>query len=111
MDVNSEVLKGYIDLILLSLLLNESLYGYELSRRIRISSNETFELKEGTLYLALKRLEKNDLVEGYWDDTQSGGGGRRRYYKITERGINRLNIKKSEWLFFRNLIDGFLGEV
>jgi PadR family transcriptional regulator PadR len=106
LEIDKEMVKGYIESIILSILLNEDLYGYEVSKRIRNISENTFEIKEGTLYVVLKRLENNELISPYWDDTESGGG-RRRYYKITEQGINYLNNKKSEWIFFKNVIDTF----
>lgn len=110
MDINKEMLKGYIESIILSLLKNEDLYGYEISKRVRNISRNTFELKEGTLYVVLKRLENNNLISPYWDDTESGGG-RRRYYKITEQGIAYLLKSKDEWMFFKNIIDTFFKEV
>lgn len=104
------MVKGYIESIILCILVNENLYGYEISKRIRKISENTFQIKEGTLYVVLKRLENNKLISPYWDDTETGGG-RRRYYKVTEQGINYLNNKKSEWIFFKNIIDTFYKEV
>ncbi|MFL0250174.1 PadR family transcriptional regulator [Clostridium neuense] len=63
-------------------------------------------IKDGTLYVVLKRLEKNNLISPYWDDTETGGG-RRIYYKITEDKKNYLVTKKEEWFFFKNIIDIF----
>ena len=106
MEINKEMIKGYIESIILSLLVGEDLYGYDIAKKIRNISGETFEIKEGTMYVVLKRLENNELISPYWDDTESGGG-RRRYYKITDKGTNYLNNKKSEWLFFKKIIDTF----
>jgi len=110
LEIDKEVLKGYIDTILLSLLYAEPLYGYELAKRAREMSGGSFELKEATLYLSLKRLEKQQLVTSYWDDSQSGGG-RRKYYEITGSGLLRLRNKKQEWEFLKVTIDKFLGGV
>lgn len=110
MEIDKEMIKGYIESIILSLLKNSDLYGYEISKRIRNISKENFEIKEGTLYVVLKRLEKNKLVYSYWNDEESGGG-RRRYYKITDNGISYFNKKKEEWMFFKEIIDIFFGEV
>lgn len=106
MELNKEMIKGYIESIILSLLVDEDLYGYDIAKKIRNISQETFEIKEGTMYVVLKRLENNELISPYWDDTESGGG-RRRYYKITAEGMNYLNNKKTEWIFFKNIIDTF----
>lgn len=110
MSIDKETIKGYIESIILSLLKNEDLYGYEISKRVRSISENTFELKEGTLYVVLKRMENNNLVSPYWDDTESSGG-RRRYYKITDAGREYLIRKKEEWIFFKNIIDVFFKGV
>lgn len=110
MKINKEVLKGHIDTIILSLLHSKDMYGYELAKLVREKSEEQFELKEGTLYLSLKRLEKNEWIESYWGDEQ-GPGGRRKYYKITIQGENILKDKILEWNFVKQLIDSFLEGV
>lgn len=110
MEINKEVLKGHIDTIILSLLHSKDMYGYKLAKLVREKSEEQFELKEGTLYLSLKRLEKNKWIESYWGDEQ-GPGGRRKYYKITTQGENILKDKILEWNFVKQLIDSFLKGV
>jgi PadR family transcriptional regulator PadR len=107
MEVNKEVLKGHIDTIILSLLYNKEMYGYELAKLVRENSREQFELKEGTLYLSLKRLEKNEWIYSYWGDEQ-GPGGRRRYYRITPLGEETFKQKRLEWRFIKGIIDSFL---
>lgn len=107
MEINKELLKGYIDIILISLLGKKSMYGYELSKEILSVSKNSFEVKEGTLYLSLKRLEKLGYIESYWSDENSGGG-RRKYYRINDSGIKYLEAKKAEWVFFKEVMDKFL---
>ncbi|MEK4538545.1 PadR family transcriptional regulator [Peribacillus sp. FSL K6-1552] len=107
MEVNKEVLKGHIDTLILSLLHNRDMYGYELAKFVRERSEGQFELKEGTLYLSLKRLEKNRWIEPYWGDEQ-GPGGRRKYYKLTSKGIEGFEEKRLEWQFVKKMIDSFL---
>lgn len=108
MQIDKEMIKGSIESIILSLLRDEDLYGYEISKRIRSISQHTFEIKEGTLYVVLKRMENNKLIEPYWDDTESGGG-RRRYYRIAEAGARYLAEKRNQWTFFKNMMDTFYG--
>lgn len=106
MEINKEMVKGYLESIILSLLKKEELYGYDLSKKIRAISKETFEIKEGTLYVVLKRLENNKFIQSYWDDTESGGG-RRRYHRITKEGLKYLEDKEKEWEFFKNIMNIF----
>jgi PadR family transcriptional regulator, regulatory protein PadR len=110
LEVNKEVLKGHIDTLLLALLNQDDLYGYELAKRVREKSKDQFELKEGTLYLSLKRLEKNNWIESYWGDEQ-GPGGRRKYYKLTPMGRDGFHQKAAEWKFVKKIIDTFLEGV
>ena len=107
LEVNKEILKGHIDTLILSLLRLRDMYGYELAKLVRERSDEQFELKEGTLYLSLKRLEKNKWIESYWGDEQ-GPGGRRKYYKLTSLGAEGFEAKRLEWEFVKKLIDSFL---
>ncbi|MFC4408961.1 PadR family transcriptional regulator [Chungangia koreensis] len=107
MEVNKEVLKGHIDTIILSLLHLRDMYGYELAKLVREKSDEQFELKEGTLYLSLKRLEKNNWITSYWGDEQ-GPGGRRKYYKLTPLGEESFKEKLAEWEFVKKTIDSLL---
>lgn len=109
MEINKELLKGHIDLLILSLLNIKDMYGYEIAKEIRLISKQRFELKEGTLYLSLKRLENIQLVTSYWSN-ESGAGARRKYYKMVELGKRNFEIKVGEWLFMKEIIDGCLDK-
>lgn len=109
MEIDKEMLKGHIDTMILSLLNNQDMYGYEIAKVVHTRTDEAFELKEGTLYLSLKRLEKKGSVESYWGDEQ-GPGGRRKYYQITTDGRAVLARKKVEWRLVKQLMDLFLHE-
>ncbi|QVY61090.1 PadR family transcriptional regulator [Cytobacillus gottheilii] len=107
MEINKEVLKGHIDTLILSLLQKRDMYGYELAKLVREKSENQFELKEGTLYLSLKRLEKNKWISSYWGDEQ-GPGGRRKYYTLTSEGKDGFEQKRQEWEFIKKIMDSFL---
>ncbi|MDR7246897.1 MULTISPECIES: PadR family transcriptional regulator [Priestia] len=107
MEINKEVLKGHIDTLILSLLDLRDMYGYELAKLVREKSDNQFELKEGTLYLSLKRLEKNKWIQSYWGNEQ-GPGGRRKYYKLTSLGEQGFEEKRLEWQFVKKMMDSFL---
>lgn len=107
MEINKEVLKGHIDTLILSLIRSRDMYGYELAKLVREKSEGQFELKEGTLYLSLKRLEKNQWISSYWGDEQ-GPGGRRKYYQLTPLGKEGLEEKRKEWQFVKKIMDSFI---
>ncbi|WP_160678266.1 PadR family transcriptional regulator [Clostridium sp. C8-1-8] len=110
MDFDKEILKGYIDMMILSVLNEKDMYGYEIAKRIREISNIDYEIKEATLYVSLKRLEKKQCLEGYWNDNEATGGGRRRYYRITEVGREFFKYRVGEWNILKMLVDNFVRE-
>ncbi|UDN58599.1 PadR family transcriptional regulator [Clostridioides sp. ES-S-0010-02] len=105
MDLNKEVLKGHIDTLILSILSKGDSYGYEIAKVVR--DETTFELKESTLYVSLKRLESKGLIKSYWGNDQ-GVGSRRKYYNITDDGKDSLEVKMQEWYFIQDIMNKFL---
>ena len=101
MELNKEALKGHIDTIILSILNEKDCYGYEIAKTVKAKCNNMFELKEGTMYLA--------LIESYWSQEESAGG-RRKYYKMTDLGKETYQTKKKEWFFIKEVMGSFLGE-
>ena len=93
-----ELIKGNIDALLLSLIGEQPMYGYQIIKELDTKSRGYFRFKEGTLYPALHRLEKSGLITSKWELLPSGR--QRRYYHITERGSTLLKEKKSQWLDF-----------
>ena len=83
-----ELLKGSTETLILSLLAEESIYGYQLVREMDQRSSGYFRLKEGTLYPALHRIERDGLVESAWGGSSNGHS--RRYYRLTAIGSERL---------------------
>lgn len=103
----TELIKGSTELIILSLLNGKDMYGYELAQEINNLSEGYLQFKEGTLYPALKRLEMDELVVSYWQD--SNEGPRRKYYALTDRGKTALANNKNEWNSFQKVMRRFLG--
>jgi len=98
MEYRRELLKGNTETLLLSLLKNQSMYGYQIIKEIEKRSQGYFRFKEGTLYPALHRLEAARLVRGRWERLPSGK--ERRYYHLTEKGLKLLEEKVAEWQGF-----------
>jgi PadR family transcriptional regulator, regulatory protein PadR len=93
--LNKELMKGSIDILLLSQLSSHDQYGYEIVQTLKLQSGNTYHMSEGTLYPALQRLERKGLVSSYWG--QSDKGARRKYYKITDNGLVQLDQQLNEW--------------
>jgi DNA-binding PadR family transcriptional regulator len=93
-----ELLKSSIDSLLLCVIEQQPIYGYEIIRELKRRSQGYFEFKEGTLYPALHRLENAGLVAGKWELLTNGR--QRRYYHITAQGRARLEDERNRWLDF-----------
>jgi PadR family transcriptional regulator PadR len=98
-----ELLKGNTETILLSVLSAQPMYGYQLVKEISIKSSGYLKFKEGTLYPALHRLEKEKFLIGYWHLSKTRQ--KRRYYRITDLGQKRLVSMLSEWNEFSQAIN------
>lgn len=103
--IGSDVIRGYSDTILLSLLAEGDSYGYRLSRSIRERSGGAYQMKETTLYSAFTRLEKNGYIASYQGSESQGRP--RTYYTITGPGRAYLREKLAEWRETRALVDRF----
>ena len=98
----SQLLKGTTSLLILGVLRETELYGYEIAQRIRERSGAVISPGEGWLYPALHRLEAQGLLDATWRD--GGPGPRRRYYRITRRGIEALEAQAREWETFAHSV-------
>ena len=101
-----EMLKGNTDTLLLALLEAEPMYGYQIVKEVEKRSSGYFAFKEGTLYPALHRLERANLVEGAWQDTPNNV--RRRYYRITAKGTQALADRFKEWQRFTQAMNSIM---
>jgi PadR family transcriptional regulator PadR len=94
----NDLIKGNIDSLLLCVIVQQPMYGYQIIKELERRSKGYFKFKEGTLYPALHRLEKAGLSRGEWQTLPNGR--QRRYYHITEKGLQSLVAKKDQWLDF-----------
>jgi PadR family transcriptional regulator PadR len=104
----SELLKGSTEIILLTLLNEKVMYGYEIAKKIEEESDGYLQFKEGTLYPTLKRLEEDGLVESSWQS--SNEGPRRKYYTITKTGKKSMAELQKEWGLFQRVMNRMVGE-
>jgi PadR family transcriptional regulator, regulatory protein PadR len=90
-----DLLRGSLDLMILSVLASGKKYGYLLQRQVRDASGGRVEIAAGTLYPLLHRLEEDKLIRSSWDDDT---GRRRKWYELTAAGHRRLKTQAQEWL-------------
>ena len=94
-----------MDLLILHLLAERDMYGYEMVTELAGRSNEVFQLKEGTLYPLLHRLEKEGSVSAYEEKKE---GRVRRYYRLTRKGGEKLRERTEAWETYSGAVNAVL---
>lgn len=108
MAIDKSLVSGSMTMLLLKLLEEKDMYGYEMIETLRERSNNVFELKAGTLYPLLHTLESRQLVAAY---EQQVSGKTRKYYSISKEGKKILAEKKKEWKEYSRGVQGVIGGV
>ena len=106
MKMNKELLKGSSPILVLSLLKQGDMYGYQMISKLKNQSGCVFEMKEGTLYPILHSLEQDGAVTSYW---QEAGGRKRRYYHLSPKGKQLLEEKQKEWNVYVTAVNQVMG--
>jgi PadR family transcriptional regulator PadR len=106
MTLDDQLRKGSTTVLILALLEDEPMYGYQLSRELERRSQGYFTMKEGLLYPALHQMEEDGLLIGEWkiiDNRQ------RKYYRITTKGRKQLAQSTTEWRTFTSQLLKLIG--
>ena len=107
MAVDKSLQTGSTAMLLLQLLEEEDMYGYQMIETLTARSNNVFSLKAGTLYPLLHQMEKSGLVTSY--EKSAGLSRVRKYYSITPKGTKQLQQKRQEWETFSCAVNLVLG--
>ena len=99
-------LPGGTAMLVLALLKEREMYGYQIIEELERRSNQVFRLQEGTLYPLLHRLERDKLVTAREQETP--GGRKRRYYHITAAGLRVLEEKREQWAVYSRAVTAIL---
>ncbi len=106
--MRAETLKGHLDGLLLACLEAGPRHGYAIMEALRAGSGGQFDLPTGTIYPALRRLERAGLVQGTWAEA---GGRRRRVYELTAAGRRALAAERGTWRDFAAAVTALLEPV
>ncbi len=104
--MDSRLLSGTLEMLMLEVISSGTTYGYEITQTVLSRSRGYFELKEGSVYPALHRLEAQKLLKAVWREVD---GRRRKYYELTAAGQKELAVKRAEWRAFSDGVEGTLG--
>jgi DNA-binding PadR family transcriptional regulator len=104
--LNTELMRGSLHLMVLSVLSDGSKYGYLIQQQLKEASDELVDLKAGTLYPILHKLETDKLVRSRWDHST---GRKRKWYDLTAAGKKQLKHRVSEWRRYVACLQSILG--
>jgi DNA-binding PadR family transcriptional regulator len=107
--IRGDALRGHLETMALAALETGAAHGFEIWRRLEEAGSGALQLKEGSLYPALYRLEKAGLIRSAWERASDRPGPRRRVYRLTRKGTRRLAEGREEWRHFVSVIGGILG--
>lgn len=93
--MDTELLKGTLSLLILSLLSRKPMYGYEIAATVHRDTDGTFTWREGSLYPSLHKMEADGWITGAWEEKETGR--KRRYYHISKKGRAALDEKVQSW--------------
>lgn len=105
-SINSELLRGSLELMVLSTLSDGKKYGYLIQAKLRESSREVVDMKAGTLYPILHKLEKEGWVKCHWENET---GRKRKWYELTAAGQKQLRSRADEWWRYVDCLRRILG--
>lgn len=97
MSPRDQIRKGSTEILILSLLAKQPMYGYEISQQLKQRNGGYFEMKEGLLYPALHRMQQNGWLSSQWRVVD---GRKRKYYLLTPLGRKILSEQAAEWTTF-----------
>lgn len=109
MTVDPNLLKGNLDLILLTIVANGEMYGLEIIEEANNLSDGYFQFKEGSVYPALHRLTEQGFVKASFKPSPRGGMPS-RYYGITPKGQKALEVKQNEFEKFTSTVKTLWGK-
>ncbi len=103
--MKADALRGHLDPMILAVVEHEPLHGYAIMEALLERSGGELDLPTGTLYPALRRLERAGYLRSEWSTV---GGRRRRTYRLTASGKRMLAEERTEWRTFAKLVEGVL---
>lgn len=106
MSPRDQMRKGSTEILILSLLVERPMYGYEISQQLEQRSGGYFEMKEGLLYPALHRMQQKGWLSTEW---RTVDGRRRKYYALTALGREILDEQAVEWKTFLKELNALLN--
>jgi transcriptional regulator len=108
MSKPTDLVHGTLDLLILRTIAREPLHGWAIAKRIERRSEDVLKVRQGSLYPALYRLEREGFIEAQWADSETGR--RAKLYSLTRAGRAQLERERASWRRLSAAVDVVLGE-
>ena len=102
----AELPQGTLDLLILTIVAAEPRHGYAIAQRLRQLSKDVIQVRQGSLYPALHRLERRGLLAPDWRDSETGREA--KYYRLTKKGRAALEHERASWSRLTSAVGGIL---
>ena len=106
-EISRELVAASSKPLVLSLLQKQESYGYQIIADVKQISGGSLQWTDGMLYPVLHRLEREGLVESFWQKAETGR--KRKYYRITKQGIAEIDAQKDQWASVNQALNQLWG--
>src|SRR5262245_9889383 len=100
---NPDLPQGTLDMLILKVVAAGPIHGYAIAQRIQQISRDVLQVRQGSLYPALHRLEKRKLLQAEWRSSETGRDA--KFYRLTRKGRKQLETEQSNWVHLRDAIE------
>jgi len=95
--------QGTLDMLILQVVSAGPIHGYAIAQRLLQQSKDVLQVRQGSLYPALHRLENRKLLRAEWKHSETGREA--RFYSLTQKGRKELGTAQTDWVHLRTAIE------
>lgn len=108
--IQGDRLRGHLEAMILAILDRQPSHGFDVVKRLEARGEGALQMREGTIYPVLYRMEASGLIKAQWDDSEEDRKGpRRKVYSLTRKGQRQLAKGREEWQQFVQVVGGIIG--
>lgn len=109
-SIQGDRLRGHLEAMILAILDREPAHGFDIVKKLEARGEGALQMREGTIYPVLYRMEASGLIKAQWDESEEGRKGpRRKVYTLTRKGQRQLAKGREEWQHFVQVVGGIIG--
>ncbi|QDU73787.1 Transcriptional regulator YqjI [Bremerella volcania] len=108
--IQGDRLRGHLEAMILAILDREPAHGFDVVKKLEARGEGALQMREGTIYPVLYRMEAAGLIKAQWDESEEGRKGpQRKVYTLTRKGQRQLAKGREQWQHFVQVVGGIIG--